>query len=193
MEKHLYCYRMTWDTEGAPNPHQGVLTLAICMPNIRRGSKVGDWISGWTAKKIHRKDKRILHFDKPQLIYLAKIKEKLKFEEYWEKFPEKNPRNLDSGDNIYKPIGIGEFEQLPNSHDHGEKEKEHDLSGKFVLICEEFYYYGVDKAIDVGNDVFNVTVPRCKKILLSDSSKLIDFVRNDNHVTIKGKYETNIE
>ena len=59
--------------------------------------------------------------------------------------------------------------------------------GEFVLICEEFYYYGVDNALDVSRDIFNVIIPRWKKVLLSDSSKLIDFVRNDNHVTIKGK------
>jgi hypothetical protein len=187
MENYHHCYKMTWDTEGAPNPHLGVLTLAICKPRIRKYSQVGDWISGWTAKNIHGKDKRIRHFDNPQLIYLARIKEKLTFGEYWEKYPQKQPEKLDSGDNIYEPIGNGKYKLHDNKNDHGEKEMEHDLKGEFVLICDEFYYYGVDNALDVSRDIFNVIIPRWKKVLLSDSSKLIDFVRNDNHVTIKGK------
>ena len=64
---------------------------------------------------------------------------------------------------------------------------ERDLKGEFVLICEEFYYYGVDNALDVSKDIFNVTVPRWKKVSESDSSKLIDFVRNDNRAAIKRK------
>ena len=209
MGNYHHCYKMTWDTGSAPNPYHDVLTLAICKPGIRKHSQVGDWISGWTGKNVHGKDKHIRHFDNPQLIYLARIKEKLKFEEYWEKFPLKRPQIIgynqgssikktcggiskvanaiyNSGDNIYKPIGNGKFQQLENGNGHDEKNMERDLKGEFVLICEEFYYYGVDNALDVSKDIFNVTVPRWKKVSESDSSKLIDFVRNDNHATIKG-------
>ena len=177
---------MTWDTGSAPNPYHDVLTLAICKPGIRKHSQVGDWISGWTGKNVHGKDGKSHFFNEQKLIYLAKIKEKLTFAEYWEKYPQKQPEKLDSGDNIYEPIGNGKFKLHDNNNGHGEKEMERDLKGEFVLICEEFYYYGVDNALDVSKDIFNVTVPRWKKVSESDSSKLIDFVRNDNHATIKG-------
>lgn len=214
MENHLYCYKMTWDTESAPNPHHGVLTLAICKPTIRRCSQVGDWISGWTANTVHGKDK--LHsFDHPKLIYLARIKEKLTFAEYWDRYPQKRPQIIgynqdpsikktcggspkgataiyDSGDNIYKPTKNGDFKQV-NNNNHTEKEREHDLNGKYVLICEEFYYYGVDNAIDVDKEILNVIVPRCKKLSLSDCLGFIDYIKKDNRATIQGNYENHIK
>ena len=198
MRNYLYCYKMTWDTESAPNPHHGVLTLAICKPTIRRCSQVGDWISGWTAKTVHGKDKRIHSFEHPQLIYLARIQEKLTFAEYWTRYPAKYPHEIkgnmslyDSGDNIYKPQvanpnNYNDYE-IVNNNNHTIEDKIHDLSGKYVLICEEFYYYGVDNAIDIEKEVFNVTIPRCKKLVLDDYERFICFIRNDRRVKIKGK------
>ena len=49
----------------------------------------------------------------------------------------------DFGDNIYIPddnAPLG-FRQIPNRF-HEEWNLKTDLSGKFVLICEEFYYFG---------------------------------------------------
>lgn len=49
----------------------------------------------------------------------------------------------DFGDNIYMPdekAPLG-FIQIPNRF-HEEWNMKTDLSGKFVLICEEFYYFG---------------------------------------------------
>lgn len=209
MENYLYCYKMTHDTESAPNPHHGVLTLAICKPTIRRCALVGDWISGWTANMVHGKDKKHHSFDKPKLIYLARITQKMTFAEYWEKYPQKQPQIIgynqaaserktcggsyrvsdtiyDSGDNIYKPNKRGGFTQVKNNN-HTKKEKKHDLSGVYVLICEEFYYYGVNNAKEVGKNVFDVTVPRCKKLPLDDQCMmLIDHIKNDDNVQIKG-------
>lgn len=208
MENYLYCYKMTWDTESAPNPHHNVLTLAICKPAIRRGAQVGDWISGWTAKLVNGKDNELHAFDNPRLIYLAKIKAKLTFAEYWEQYPQKRPQIIgynevttskktcgkaknitksiyDSGDNIYKPEADGSYTQVENNN-HTEIEKEHDLSGKYVLICEEFYYYGVNNAQKIERNIFDVTVPRCKKIPLDDQCHmLINYIKNDSHVQIK--------
>ena len=196
---HLYCYKMTWDTEFAPNPHCGVLTLATCKPTIRRCAKVGDWISGWAARTVHNNDRKPFAFKEgANLIYLAKITKKIPFDEYWREYPQKRPQKLiqdqrigatkgcglgcskadiknDVGDNIYEPLSNGEFKQHENSN-HGEWDKAHDLSGKFVLICDEFYYFGVNNAIEIKNDVFPFVVPRCKKIALHDASDLIDYV-----------------
>ena len=220
MGNHLYCYKMTWDTESAPNPHHGVLTLAICKPTIRRCSQVGDWISGWTAKTVHGKDK-LYFFDHRKLIYLARIKEKLTIAQYWDRYSQKRPHVIgynqdpsikktcggsskkeenaifDSGDNIYKPlvdnpVVFGDFEQIKNNN-HKEEDKAHDLKGRYVLICEEFYYYGVDNAIDVDKDILNVIVPRCKKLSLSDCMGFIEYIKKDNRATIQGNYENHIE
>ena len=198
MKNYLYCYKMTWDTESAPNPHHGVLTLAICKPTIRRCSQVGDWISGWTAKVVHGKNDRIYSFDNPKLIYLARVQKKLTFAEYWLQCPEKYPHEIkgmkslyDSGDNIYKPLvanpkNYNDYEQVDNNN-HTKEDIIHDLSGKYVLVCEEFYYYGVEDAIDIEKEVFDVTVPRCKKLVLDDYDRFIRFIKNDKRVMIKGK------
>ncbi len=94
----------------------------------------------------------------------------------------------DSGDNIYRPkVNIdgsyiidpnGEiaYEQLPNGGGHGEGEITRDLSGKIVLLCDEFYYFGVDHPLTVPQEVFGYKVPRSKKIEINDVQKLIDFI-----------------
>lgn len=194
---NLYCYKMTWDTEFAPNPYHGFLTLATCKPVIRRCSQEGDWISGWPSKVMHDKDHKVVTFSsQQQLLYLAKIDKKLTFEEYWAQYPEKRPSvdgkpltikrkgcggkkeeviaNTDCGDNIYEPIksnvdwrNPNHFNQIKNSN-HNEEDKKHDLSGHYVLICKEFYYFGVHNTLVVGKDIFEYIVPRCKKIPLND-------------------------
>ena len=101
MTNYLYCYKMTWDTESAPNPHHGVLTLAICKPTIRRCAQVGDWISGWTAKEVHGKDNRRYSFEYPKLIYLARIQKKLTFAEYWIQYTDKYPHEIKGNKSTY--------------------------------------------------------------------------------------------
>ena len=195
---HLYCYKMTWDTGFAPNPHGGVLTLATCKPIIRRCAMVGDWISGWAARKVHDNNGDAHPFtDGQNLIYLARITKKLTFDEYWCKYKQKKPKklhtngfiatkgcgsgclgkdiNYDEGDNIYEPLKNGEYRQHDNKY-HQEKDKAHDLSGKYVLICDEFYYFGVKKALRIEEEIFPYIVPRCKKITLDDGSCLIKYI-----------------
>lgn len=198
---YLYCYKMRWDTEFAPNPHHDVLTLATCKPRIRRCAKVGDWISGWTAVSVYDKNNQLLPFrDAQQLIYLAKITEKITYAEYWKNYPEKKPHEIssgacvsrrscgtpvnsrnksyDSGDNIYEPVKNG-FYQHDNAGGHGENDKEHDLKGKYVLICEEFYYFGVHKTQKIEKDIFPYSVPRCKKISVEDGKDFIQYIQNN--------------
>lgn len=203
--ENLYCYKMTWDVGFAPNPYEGVLTLATCKPTIRRCAKVGDWISGWTAREVHDKMHQIRRFDgDARLIYIAKIKDKLTFAEYWKRYPEKRPKPIgktkivhhncaginkreikwNNGDNIYKPLiqhpqTEEDYEQITNA-DHTSSELKHDLSGKYVLICEEFYYFGVENCLSIDRNIFHKifpnNVPRCKKIGQEDSRQLIEHI-----------------
>jgi hypothetical protein len=132
---------MTSDKGFAPNPFHGVLTLANCMPGIRRTKQIGDWVAGFTGVEMINPPGR------PELIYLMHVTGKLSFVEYWEQKPEKRPmlNSADSrnqvGDNIYEPINAGVFEQKPNRC-HTEEEMVNDLGGEFVLISDEFWYFG---------------------------------------------------
>ncbi len=58
----LYIYKMTNDGGGAPCVHKGVLSLAICKPQIRSSAKVGDWVIGIGGKELGGK-----------LIYIAEV------------------------------------------------------------------------------------------------------------------------
>ncbi len=200
MNGYLYCYKMTHDTGFAPNPYHDVLTLATCKPTIRRCAKEGYWISGWTSNGVYDKNNEKHEFtdDTQKLIYLARVTNKIKIEEYWEQYECKRPQKIlngktattnscsgkknecsyDMGDNIYKPIKgqLGEFEQLPNGGGHDENDKEHDLSGEYVLICKDFYYFGVEQAIEIKDKGF--VVPRCKKIPsdAEEAKSVIDYV-----------------
>ena len=203
-KEFLYCYKMTHDTGFAPNPYHGVLTLATCKPTIRRCAEVNYWISGWTSNKVQGKNKEWKFSDENQrLIYLAKVTKKIPIEEYWEYYDYKRPKKInngkhnatncygmkkstsssyDMGDNIYKPLKgkKGGFKQLPNGGGHDTNNTAHDLSGKFVLICEEFYYFGVENAILKGKIINDnkFVVPRCKKISMDKpiAKQIIDFV-----------------
>ena len=209
MAEIVYGYKMTHDTGFAPNPFHGMLTLATCKPRIRKCAKEGYWISGWTSNEVYDKEYKKHNFsdDTQKLIYLAKVKKEITFKEYWEgkdyslkKQPEKTDeggkecfkscgnsivvKNDDisfCGDNIYEPDANASFgfKQHENPH-HNKQNQEHDLSGKYVLVCEEFYYFGVENAIPknvIINDK-NFVVPRCKKIKLDDpiAKQIIDFV-----------------
>lgn len=198
----LYGYKMTHDTGFAPNPYHGVLTLATCKPRIRKYTKEGYWISGWTSNEVYDKDynKHSFTDSSQKLIYLAKVSKVLGFKDYWEKYPLKRQpkKSMDDGkggfkscgnvlltksddisfcgDNIYEPdtkSNLG-YKQHDNPH-HGEKEKERDLSGEHVLVCEKFYYFGVENAIEIKKHV----VHRWKKFSTDEGQKIIDFVTNN--------------
>ena len=51
-----------------------------------------------------------------------------------------------AGDNIYRPLPNGGFQQLRSMHSHGAEEnpetKAHDLGGVNVLVARRFHYFG---------------------------------------------------
>jgi hypothetical protein len=204
-ENYLRCYKMTYDTGFAPNPYHGVLTLATCKPDIRRNAKEGEWIAGFTAKEVFDKN-GIKHtgFEKNhKLIYLAKVKYIMTLGEYWEcdKYKNKRPQNSaqsrnttkcgcggssaknnipDTGDNIYKMVN-GELVQQPNGHHNSKETAKHDTRGEFVLICKEFYYFGVENAIDVSS-VFQYanSLPRnYKNFSEKEGQGLVNFIKKE--------------
>ncbi len=115
----LFSYKITNDTGFAPNPFHGMLTLATCMPGIRRTKNIGDWVAGFTSKKLNEDNVK-----KERLVYLMKVEEKIPYEKYFtdKRFVEKIPdytkgiAELKVGDNIYQPTPKGEFKQLRSRH-----------------------------------------------------------------------------
>ena len=110
----VYSYIVTHDTGFAPNPYWDYCTLACCKPLIRRTAQQGDWIIGLSPKAKGNK-----------LIYAMQVTEKpLTFKQYFKdkRFKKKIPKlnskawSAKCGDNIYKPLPDGEYQQLPSLH-----------------------------------------------------------------------------
>lgn len=64
----IYFYKLIVDDGGARCVENGLLSLAICKPMIRRTAKNGDVVIGFAANSLHADNR---------LIYVARVNEKL--------------------------------------------------------------------------------------------------------------------
>ena len=85
------------------------------------------------------------------------------------------------GDNIYRPLQNGGFQQLQSTHsdgtDENHKNKAHDLGGKNVLISKTFYYFG-SRPLDLPESLADLKVGRAHKNKFSPKIvfDFIDFI-----------------
>ena len=129
----LYTYVVATDLGLAPNPFQGVCTLAVCKPMIRRTARVGDWILGTGSKTRGHQGRAV---------YAMQVAEALDFEAYWHapRFRPKQPDPAGSpsrrvGDNLHwRDLATGAWHTLPDAY-YGTENCPHDLSGRQVLIA----------------------------------------------------------
>ena len=176
---HCFRYRMDHDYGFAPNPFWGTLTLATCKAQIRnsRALAIGDWIVGLGSVAMGNED---------TIVYAAQVKESIPFDQYWvdERFQVKKA-NINGtmvqmyGDNVYHTVE-GKVVQEPCAHsnDPNGQHKKSDTSGKNVLICEFFYYFGdqapkLPKELAYIGDTGN---PRAIRYTDLDDAKIQAFV-----------------
>jgi hypothetical protein len=177
---NFFSYKIEHDYGLAPNPFGQYCTLAVCKPTIRSNKKLkhGDWIIGTGSKQLNK-----LH----HLIFLMQVEGKLTFNEYWSdlRFQYKKPIMNGSlvqmyGDNIYhKDVKSGKWIQEKSAHSIIDKDQhmENDLSGKFVLFSQKFYYFG-DKAPLIPKEFWNVcNEGRNMKSTSIDISIGIEFIK----------------
>jgi len=177
----LYSYIVTRDFGFAPNPFRSVCTLATCKPKIRKNAQVEDWIVGIGsgAKGSQFKNK---------LIYAMQVQEKMGFDDYWKdpRFIKKRPVMNGSkrqmyGDNIYhRPSLDAPFIQEDSHHSlpDGEKNDDNykrDLSGQYVLISNNFWYYGED-AIIIPDDFLCLAKVKRSHRVFEEKIKIDSFV-----------------
>lgn len=155
---------MTHDCGFAPNPFHKILSLATCKPQIRLKKQVGDYIAGFTSNALC--DEKTGY---ERLIYIMRVTEKISYDKYWNdtRFELKKLSNNSAlsrvGDNIYKPIkdlkqfNINNYTQTPNPYHPNKELKQKDLSGQYVLLSNEFFYFG-QGAIPI--DKFKINIPR---------------------------------
>jgi archaellum component FlaC len=84
------------------------------------------------------------------------------------------------GDNIYQPdVSVEDgFIQMPNIH-HGADKKAKDLKGKYVLVCEEFYYFSCLSPLEIPSDL-RPNVPKVQTrygMITEDASAFVNYVR----------------
>lgn len=141
-------YKLTYDTGFAPNPFHGVLTLATCKPKIRLHRARGDWIAGFASSALVDRSRRAgVHVTLHGLIYLAQITEgPIELGDYYDspEFFNKRPDGRTpigrAGDNIYQRVGQNLVQR--QNFNHGDGDVCRDQSGRNVLICRRFYYFG---------------------------------------------------
>ncbi|MBB5396198.1 hypothetical protein [Mucilaginibacter sp. AK015] len=174
-----YAYKMAHDYGFAPNPFFGTCTLANCKSKIRLGVGPGDWIIGTGSKKMGLKN---------HLIHVMQVASKITFDEYWSdpQFSVKRPVYNGSlarlhGDNIYYLNVDGAFGQLRSFHSHEDGSPhgghmERDLKGKFVLLSNNFWYFG-DKNFAVPDEYLNAISDVRDTKLIKDQELASEFIK----------------
>lgn len=153
----VWSYKISRDFGFAPNPFFGYCTVACCKPNIRERAKIGDLIFGCAGKGMGIGE---------VLILAMEVQEKITFDEFWldDRFLKRRPvfsagRARMYGDNIYHSDGNDNWTQEDSHHsleDGGRNEANasRDLNSKFVLISQNFSYWGRE-AIDIAPHLRN--------------------------------------
>lgn len=128
---NMYIYRMTSDSGGAPCVQNGLLSLAICKPDIRRMASKGDLIFGIGGKALGER-----------LIYAAYVTQKCLRDAYYtaDEFRGR-------ADCIYDSVaGVARI-RADARHHQGGGSLEHDVGSRFerghVLLSDNFRYFGI--------------------------------------------------
>lgn len=149
MPQSIFSYVVRYDSGFSPNPFHGYCTLATCKPTIRKSAVVGDWIvgTGSADKKIGRGG---------FIVYAMCVTEVLSTSEYWhdERFEKKKPSlnrswKHASGDNIYSPNALNDWNQLNSYHSkpNGGPNEDHiarDTGTQRILVSDRFVYFGAE-------------------------------------------------
>ena len=145
----LFSYIVRYDTGFAPNPFQGVCTLACCKPRIRLTAQKGDYVIGLAGSTYRKRVKA--HWP---IVYAMRVTEPtMTFEQYWRhpSFHLKRPNTKAGGeealgDNIYHKDSRGHWVQEMSRHSNSDgpnpEYMKTDLNGRNVLASRDFIYWG---------------------------------------------------
>ena len=152
----LFTYTIPIDDGAAPNPFNGMCTLAICKPGIRRVAQKNDWVAGLGSKYAPSGDLS------GRLVYAMRVEESISLRKYDERAADEwphrlpNVRSLDLsqrlGDCIYD---YSKWPPKQRQSVHGPENVETDLSGENALISTDFYYFG-SRAISLPDELLPI-------------------------------------
>jgi len=139
----LFTYTIPVDDGAAPNPFNGMCSLAICKPGIRRVAAADDWVAGLGSVNAPSGDLS------GHVVYAMRVEEVLSLRKYdlqaSSRWPHRIPNHQSAalqdrlGDCIYD-YSSGTPRQ--RSGVHGQQNEKTDLGGESVLLSWDFYYFG---------------------------------------------------
>ncbi|WNL33057.1 hypothetical protein QT384_06735 [Arcobacter cryaerophilus gv. pseudocryaerophilus] len=125
MQTKIYFYKMIVDNGGAPCVQDGLLSLAICKPQIRSTIDTNDFIIGFGSNVLDNK-----------LIYIAKITDKLLDGEYY-----KQEKYFYRDDCLYSFDGQ-QYSRRENKKYHIGNNTPTDEGNDIVLLSNNYRYFG---------------------------------------------------
>ncbi len=145
----LFSYTIPIDDGAAPNPFDGLCTLTICKPTIRRVASEGDWIAGIGSRNAPSGDlsKRLVYAMRVDEIVTMADYDRLSSSRWPFRIPNATSKDLTHrlGDCIYN-FSSSPPAQRPGVHDASNQAT--DLRGINTLISTHFFYFGA-KAIQL--------------------------------------------
>lgn len=90
----IYRYILDSDTGMAPCPQNGLISLGVCKPQIRKHARKGDWVAGFMPGSEHRSE----------LVWAGKVSETLTQDGYRKRLPDRR-------DAIYGRDKSGEYQK----------------------------------------------------------------------------------
>lgn len=134
MQTKIYFYKMIVDNGGAPCVQDGLLSLAICKPQIRSTIDTNDFIIGFGSNVLDNK-----------LIYIAKITDKLLDGEYY-----KQEKYFYRDDCLYSFDGQ-QYSRRENKKYHIGNNTPTDEGNDIVLLSNNYRYFGNKSSNDYKN------------------------------------------
>jgi hypothetical protein len=136
----FYLYKMTVDDGGAPCVQDGLLTLAICKPTIRRVAPEGSVVIAFAGNGMESDG-----YKDNCVVYAAVVSRRVPNREYYSE-----RRYTHRRDCIYKRSGDGFARKAKAKFHHGPGDLEHDLGAapdypNAVLLSDgskDFRYFG---------------------------------------------------
>jgi hypothetical protein len=139
----LFTYTIPVDDGAAPNPFDGICTLTICKPAIRRTAQNGDWIAGLGSKNAPSGDLS------GKLVYAMCVEDVMPMKEYDSRAQAEWPTRIPDIKNkdLSRRLGdcIYDFSTSPPTQRpgvHSGTNRDTDLGGTNALVSRHFYYFG---------------------------------------------------
>lgn len=135
----LFRYILASDFGTAPCIDDGLTTLAVCKPAVRRSVRLGDWVAGFLPKPHHR----------GLIAYAGRVLEILDVGEY-EKF------HRGRSDAVYRMLENGSFERLrPEFHPEPDAMCK-DLSGPVLIFDKSATWYFGDSPQVLPEELYHL-------------------------------------